>query len=199
MAVLGLIAQQNRAAGKTRRAGRLARDNGRMLAGAMASSHTPPDHTTLGNIAMIVWGLVLAVHILAMTAWVGGMAYALMVLRPSLSVLAPPDRLALHGATFARFFRIVWVAMPLVLLTGWAMVGGVYGGFAALPWPINLMQLLGLIMAVIFVMLFFGPWKRFRAQPSVEATAAIRRLIHANLGLGGIVIILAALGHWGAG
>ncbi len=31
---------------------------------------------------MTVWSLVLAVHILAMAAWAGGMAYALLVLRP---------------------------------------------------------------------------------------------------------------------
>ena len=146
---------------------------------------------------MILWDLVLAVHILAMTAWVGGMAYALLVLRPSLAVLsAPPDRLSLHGEAFRRFFRIVWIAMPLVLLSGWAMVAGVYGGFATLPWPVNVMQLLGLVMAVIYVVLFFGPYKRFRTQPGVEAAASIRRLIHANLGLGVIVIVVACFAHW---
>ena len=147
---------------------------------------------------MTLWSLVLAVHILSMTAWVGGMAYALLVLRPSLAVLsAPGERLVLHGEAFRRFFRIVWIAMPLVLLSGWAMVFGVYGGFAALPWPVNVMQLLGLVMAVIYLVLFFGPYKRFRGQPSAEAAASIRKLIHANLGLGVIVIVVACFAHWG--
>ena len=145
---------------------------------------------------MTVWNLVLAVHVLAMTAWTGGMAYALLVLRPSLSVLAPPDRLALHGQAFKRFFLIVWHAMPLVLITGWAMVFGVYGGFATLPWPVNVMQTLGLVMAVVFLVLFFGPWKRFRAHPSAEAAGSIRRLITVNLYLGVIVIVVASFAHW---
>ena len=148
---------------------------------------------------MTVWSLVLAVHILAMAAWTGGMAYALLVLRPSLSVLSPADRLALHGQTFKRFFLIVWHAMPLVLITGWAMVFGVYGGFATLPVAVNIMQALGLVMAVVFVVLFFGPWKRFRAQPSAEAAGSIRRLIVANLVLGVLVIVSASFAHWGAG
>ena len=147
---------------------------------------------------MTVWNLVLAVHILAMTAWVGGMAYALLVLRPSLAVLAAPEGLTLHAEAFRRFFRIVWVAMPLVLLSGWGMVFGVYGGFANLPWPVNVMQVLGLIMAVIYLVMVFGPYRRFRAQPGPDATASIRRLIHANLGLGVIVIIVASFAQWGA-
>ncbi len=146
---------------------------------------------------MTIWGLVLAVHLLAMAAWVGGMAYALLVLRPSLAVLDPAARLALHGQTFRRFFRVVWHAMPLMLLTGWAMVLGIYGGFAALPWTVNVMQLLGLVMAIVFLVLFFGPWRRFRLAPHPETTDSIRRLIRLNLALGAATVIIAALGHFG--
>ncbi len=145
---------------------------------------------------MVVWDLVLAVHLLAMALWTGGMAYALLVLRPSLVVLAPPDRLKLHGQAFRRFFAQVWVAMPLVLVSGWAMVFGVYGGFAHLPWPVNVMQVLGIVMAAVFVALVVGPWRRFQAAPSAEAVASIRRLIHVNLGLGAIVIVVACFAHW---
>ncbi len=146
---------------------------------------------------MTVWSLVLAVHILAMAAWTGGMAYALLVLRPSLLALSPQDRLAVHGQAFRRFFLIVWHAMPLVLITGWAMVFGVYGGFATLPVAVNIMQTLGLVMAIVFVVIVFGPWKRFRVQPSAEAAGSIRRLITVNLVLGAIVIVAASFAHWG--
>ena len=146
---------------------------------------------------MIVWSLVLAVHVLAMAAWTGGMAYALLVLRPSLSALSPPDRLAVHELAFRRFFLVVWHAMPLVLITGWAMVFGVYGGFAALPVSVNVMQTLGLVMAVVFVVLFFGPWKRFRTEPNPDAARSIGRLITVNLVLGVIVIVAASFSHWG--
>jgi uncharacterized membrane protein len=148
---------------------------------------------------MIVWSLVLALHLLAMATWVGGMAFALLVLRPSLTVLEPAARLALHGQTFRRFFKIIWHVMPIALLSGWAMVAGVYGGFAHLYWTVNVMQLLGLVMAGVFVVLFFGPWRRFRAAPSAEAAAVIRRMITINLVLGAVTIVIASLSHFGAG
>jgi uncharacterized membrane protein len=149
---------------------------------------------------MILWNLVLAVHLLAMAAWVGGMAYTLLVLRPSLAVLDPTARRALHGATGKKFLLIVWHAMPLMLLTGWAMVFGVYGGFANLPVTVNLMQVLGLVMAGVFVALFLGPWKAFRAavgaEAAVEAVGRMRRLILVNLVLGVLTVLVASLGHW---
>jgi uncharacterized membrane protein len=149
---------------------------------------------------MMLWNLVLALHLVAMATWVGGMAYTLLVLRPSLAVLDPTARRALHGQTGRKFFLIVWHAMPLMLLTGWAMVFGVYGGFANLPITVNIMHVLGLVMAALFLVLFFGPWKQFRtavgAEAAVEAAGRMRRLIGVNLVLGVLTVIVASLGHW---
>jgi uncharacterized membrane protein len=142
---------------------------------------------------MIVWGLVLALHIVGAVVWVGGMFFALLILRPSLSVLAPAQRLALHGQVFRRFFRVVWHAMPLILLTGYAMLFGLYGGFAGVDWGVHVMHLLGLIMAAVFVAIVFGPYAQFRASPSPAATEAIRRLILINLVLGLITVVVAAI------
>jgi uncharacterized membrane protein len=146
---------------------------------------------------MNVWSWVLAIHILGAVLWVGGMFFALMVMRPSLATLDPATRLALHVPVLKRFLLVVWHAMPLMLITGWLMVFGVYGGFANLPLPVNLMQLLGIVMAIVFLVLFFGPWKRFRAAPAPDLLERIRRLITVNLWLGIITVVLGALGHFG--
>ena len=45
-----------------------------------------------------------------------------------------PQRLALHGQVFRRFFLIIWHAMPIVILTGWAMWLGWYWGFGGSVW-----------------------------------------------------------------
>lgn len=140
---------------------------------------------------MIVQGVLLALHLLGAAAWVGGMAFALLVLRPSLAVLEPPQRLALHREVFRRFFRLIWHAMPLVLATGYAMIFAVFGGFAHLNWAINLMHLLGLIMTAVFLYVWFGPWRAMRAAPSMEAVARIRRLVLVNLLLGALTLIVA--------
>jgi uncharacterized membrane protein len=146
---------------------------------------------------MNVWGWVLAVHVLCAVLWVGGMFFAYVVLRPSLSVLEPMQRIALHTQVFRRFFLIVWHAMPLILISGFTVLYGFYGGPANVPWNINVMMLLGLIMSAVFLVLFFGPYARFRRTTDRATTTAsierIRKLIGVNLVLGIIVVVVAFL------
>ena len=147
---------------------------------------------------MNVWGWVVAVHVLCAVLWVGGMFFAYVVLRPSLSVLEPIQRIALHTQVFRRFFLVVWHAMPLILITGFAVLFGFYGGLANVAWNIHLMLLLGLIMSAVFLFIFFGPYARFRRTTDRNRAAAaidsIRKLIGINLVLGIVTIVVAFLG-----
>ena len=143
------------------------------------------------------WGWVLALHLLGAIAWVGGMFFALVVVRPGLAVLEPPTRLALHHRIFRRFFLVVWHAIGLLLLSGYGLVFGLYGGFRHLPWNVNAMQAAALVMIAVFLAIFFGPYRRFRAAVgtarALEAAEKIRMLILLNLVLGVLVVVLAAL------
>ena len=149
------------------------------------------------NLIANPWNWVLAVHLLCAVVWVGGMFFAVMIVRPALAVLEPPQRVALHHRIFSRFFLVIWGAMPLILASGYAMAFGFYGGFAHLPWNVNAMQALGLVMAAVFLAIVFGPYRRFRAAVgtarALEAANRIRQLITVNLVLGAIVTVLAAL------
>ncbi len=146
---------------------------------------------------MNVWGWVLAVHVLCAVIWVGGMFFAYVVLRPSLSVLEPIQRIALHTQIFRRFFLIVWHVMPLILLSGFAALFGLFGGPATAPWNISVMMLLGLIMSAIFLMIVFGPYARFRRSTDratiVASMDRIRKLIAVNLVLGIVTVVVALL------
>lgn len=145
------------------------------------------------------WGWVYAAHVLGAAIWVGGMFFAYVVLRPSLSVLEPIQRIALHTQIFRRFFLVVWHAMPVILITGFAMLFGFYQGFGDpnVQWNIHAMFLAGLIMSGIFVMIIFGPYARFRRTTDRNTAAAsierIRKLIAVNLVLGIATIIVAFL------
>ena len=148
---------------------------------------------------MTVWGWVLAVHVLCAVIWVGGMFFAYVVLRPSLSALEPIQRIALHTQVFRRFFLVVWHVMPLILLSGFAVLFGLYGGPAFVGWNVHVMMLLGLIMSAVFLLIVFGPYARFR-RTTDRATAVacidrIRKLIGLNLVLG-LVTVVAALLRW---
>ncbi len=149
---------------------------------------------------MNLLAFLLILHILGAVVWVGGMAFSILVLRPSLVVLEPAQRLELHARVFKRFFLVVWHAMPIMILTGFGMVG-LYGGFAVVQWNVHVMLLTGVVMAAIFVLMFFGPWKRMRAAMASQdrsgaaaAADSIRKLVTANLILGTITIIVAAWG-----
>jgi uncharacterized membrane protein len=139
--------------------------------------------------------LLLVLHLLGAVIWVGGMFFALLVLRPSLVVLEPAQRLALHRQVFRRFFLMIWHIWPIQLATGFALVFLVFGGFAGAVWNVHVMTLLGVIMAAVFVALYFGPWAALRRGDDPLALDRIRRLVEVNLALGLVVVVVAVIYH----
>jgi uncharacterized membrane protein len=143
-------------------------------------------------------------HVLGAVLWVGGMGFALLALRPALAVIEPPQRLLVHQGALKRFFLIVWHAMPILLLTGYALLFGWYGGFARAGWHIHAMHLMALIMAGVFVAIVTGPWKEFRAAlaaadrpAAATAMDRVRQMVTMNLGLGLATVAVAAWGRFG--
>ncbi len=133
--------------------------------------------------------------------WVGGMFFALLVLRPASGALDPPVRLALWRRVFTAFFIWVFVAVALLLVSGFALF---LGGYAT-GQHVHVMLGIGIVMILIFFHLYFAPWKRFRAALDSGDNAAaaaqlnqIRVLVIVNLLLG---LINAAVGssgrYWG--
>ena len=57
---------------------------------------------------MMVYATLKTLHILAIIVWIGGMVFAHFFLRPSLSVLEPPQRLRLMHAVLGRFLSRCW-------------------------------------------------------------------------------------------
>jgi uncharacterized membrane protein len=122
-----------------------------------------------------------------------------VILRPSAGALDLPTRLALWGRVLGRFFMWVWLSIAALLVSGFAMVFIGYGGFAFLPTNISLMMTVGVLMAAIFIYIYFGPWQRLRRGVAVgdwpgaeHSIRTIRRLVGLNLLLGLATVILAA-------
>lgn len=146
--------------------------------------------------------IALTLHLLSAVIWVGGMFFAYVALRPvAAALLEPPLRLPLWSQTFARFFPWVWAAVVLLPLTGYWMIFGPFGGFATAPVFVHIMQALGVVMILIFLHVYFAPYRRLqRAVAAREYAAAgaqlaqIRRLIGINLALGLVTIVVAVAG-----
>jgi uncharacterized membrane protein len=148
--------------------------------------------------------LALILHVLSVVVWVGGMFFAYVVLRPeAASQLEPPERLTLWAGVFRRFFPWVFVCIPLILITGFWIIFGVYDGFAALGIHIHLMLGIGIVMMLIFFHVFFAPFKRLKQAVAVadwpsggKYLAQIRVLIGVNLLLGLATIAIASGGRF---
>ncbi len=144
-----------------------------------------------------LWPWILALHLICAVLWVGGMFFAYVVLRPSLSAIDPPQRMLLHTQVFRRFFLVVWHVMPLSLLSGFAMLFGFYGGMQDVDWNVHAMMGIGLLMAVVFLAIVFGPYARFRRTTDRARMASsidsIRKLIGVNLILGLVTVVIAVL------
>jgi uncharacterized membrane protein len=144
-----------------------------------------------------------ALHVLAAVIWVGGMFFAYMVLRPSAGALEAPPRLQLWHRVFTRFFPWVWASVIVLLASGYAMLFLRFGGFAQAPPHIHLMQATGILMMLLFLHLYFAPWRRFsravESEAYAEAGAAlnqIRLIVAINLGLGLVTVAVGASGRF---
>jgi uncharacterized membrane protein len=147
--------------------------------------------------------LLVALHVLAAVIWVGGMFFAYMVLRPAAGPLEPQARLGLWARVFGRFFPWVWASIVALLASGYAMLFAHFGGFAGAPLHVNVMQALGIAMMLIFLHLYFAPWRRFSravetgAWPDAGAQLnKIRRIVAINLVLGLVTVTVGASGRF---
>src|SRR5437763_10877289 len=158
----------------------------------------------MGNTVAIAT-IALILHIFSAVVWVGGMFFALFVLRPATAALEPGTRLDLWLRVFERFFVWVFAAIVLLLASGYAMIFGVYAGFSGIGLHVHIMQGIGIIMMLLFFHLYFAPWRRFQGavgRRDYPAAAAqlnqIRMIVAINLILGVITIAVGSSGrYWG--
>jgi uncharacterized membrane protein len=153
----------------------------------------------------VIASVSLILHTISAVVWVGGMFFAHQVLRPAAAALEPGPRLMLWSRVLGRFFAWVFAAIVLLLLTGYAMVFGVYAGFGGVGLYVQLMQGIGVLMMLLFFHLYFAPWRRFRSAVARQDWAEggrqlgqIRTIVTINLVLGVIVVAIGSSGrYWG--
>ncbi|MCC5810064.1 MAG: CopD family protein [Ectothiorhodospiraceae bacterium] len=167
----------------------------------MVESRDPPPHlkeSALLSIASLL-------HVVFSVIWVGGMFFAWMILRPvAAGTLEAPERLMLWRRVFAKFFVWIWKAVVLVPLTGYWMGFTMYSQMAHWPTHVHVMHGLAWIMVVIFLAVFFLPFRTLRAavdtqdwETGARSLGQIRQLVGLNLILGLIVVIVASGGRFG--
>ena len=149
-------------------------------------------------------GIALLLHLLAAVIWVGGMFFAHVALRPVVAAqLEPPARLTLWVGIFKVFFPWVFAAIITLLLTGYWMVLSFFGGFDEVGLHVHLMIWAGYVMMMLFLHVFFAPFKRLKRAVAAEDwpaggknLAQIRVLVGINLVIGLVVIATASGGRY---
>mgnify|MGYP002776492203 CR=1 FL=1 len=132
----------------------------------------------------------LFLHLAGVIIWVGGMFFAHFCLRPEAAAqLQPPQRLPLLAGVLGRFFRIVAIAIGLILLSGIGRMLNV--GFASAPLHWHIMLSSGLVMTIIFVDITLRHFVKLQTSVAAQdwpaagmAMNAIRQRVVINLALG---------------
>ena len=133
-------------------------------------------------------------HLAAGVVWLGGMTLLVFALRPAaIQQMAPPERLALMASVLSRFFWMVWVAIALLLASGFWMLSVSDMKLAPKGW--HAMSGLGLVMCAIFAHIWFVPFKRLKRSVALSdwpaagrAMGQIHPLVLTNLGLGWLAV-----------
>lgn len=148
--------------------------------------------------------LAVTLHVLSAVIWVGGMFFAYMAMRPAVvEVIDASQRGLLWCHTLSRFFRWVWGAVILLLVTGYWMIFSKFGGMAGAGWHIHVMQGLGIVMMLIYFHVYFAPFRRLKQaiasqdlQEGGHQVGQIRKMVGTNLILGLIVVAVGAGGRY---
>lgn len=148
--------------------------------------------------------LYILLHLISAVLWVGGMFFAHACLRPIVAAqLEPPQRLKLWVGVFGRFFPVVWLALITLVITGYLMVFELWQTMSSAPDYILVMNGLGVTMILIFMYVFFLPYKRLKNSVLNEdwptggkALAQIRMLVGLNIIIGILVISIASAGRY---
>ncbi len=148
---------------------------------------------------MLVSGLII-LHALAAITWVGGLIFLRFVLHPASLELLPAQRVALMAQVLRRFFRLVWIAIAVLYMTGIALIVTLYGSMAVTPLPVHFMIGVAHAMTAVFLYVWFRPYAAFRRHRADGDEAAalaagfhVRRWATANLALGLLASFLGAI------
>jgi uncharacterized membrane protein len=145
----------------------------------------------------------LALHIVSVIIWIGGLFLAFVALKPGMLPIDAEARLAVWQHGFGRFLPWSWLCVVTLLLSGFAMVFLGFSGLTALPAHVRAMMALGVLTAGLYAYLLFLPWRGFRHAmlkfdwPTAETKIAqVRRVMGVTLVIGLAAAIVGAAGRY---
>ena len=146
------------------------------------------------------------IHILAVVLWIGGIVFMDGFLAPALrrAMAQAQQRAQLLYVLFRNFFAAIWGAGAALVITGYGMVF-LRGGFGVLSMAQWVMVVLGSVMVLLALYIFFVPFLRMRTavlrsdwSAACAQAAQIRLLSTANIVLAVPTILSGVWAIFGA-
>jgi uncharacterized membrane protein len=146
----------------------------------------------------------LALHILGVVTWVGGLIFSTIVLNiKGPASFEPSTVLVYRNHLFSRIFFWSWAAIVALVASGFVVTFEAFGGFASLPVHVRVMMGLGVLALPIYTYWYFAPWRSFRRavldsdwMASERDLKRVRFLIAVLLALGLITAIIGTAGRY---
>lgn len=149
--------------------------------------------------------IAIAIHLVASVIWVGGTFFAYVCMRPAASPLEAALRVPLWRRAMASFAPWVWVSIVALNVSGYGMVFWFFEGFANVGIHVHIMQATSILMTILFVYLYFAPWRRMKAAlagndlpAATRELELIRHILLIILHLGLLTVLIGSTGrYWG--
>ncbi|MDO9097028.1 MAG: CopD family protein [Candidatus Methanoperedens sp.] len=143
----------------------------------------------------MIYIITLWLHYLATVMWIGGMAFNLLVLRPSMAVIDQNQRPILGTAVLKRFIIFAWLSIIVLILTG-ISISSSRIAFEEIFSTAYGIVLLGKHFATLIMVLIVS-WVSFvlsvKLAPFAPKPDTILTLVKINLSLGIVVLLLTAI------
>jgi len=142
----------------------------------------------------IIYIITLWMHYLATIMWIGGMAFNILVLRPSMAAIDQNQRPVLGTTVLKRFIIFAWLSIAVLILTGVPI------GFSNVGFENILSTNYGIVLLskhfVTLIMILIVTWVSFVLSTKLVSFAprpnTILILVKTNLSLGILVLLLTA-------
>lgn len=138
--------------------------------------------------------ITLWLHYLATVMWIGGMAFNLLVLRPSMILIDQNQRPILGTKVLKRFIIFAWLSIAVLILTGTSIA------FSRVVFEDIFSTTYGIVLLskhfVTLIMILIVTWVSFvlstKLAPFAPKPDTILTLVKTNLFLGILVLLLTA-------
>ena len=152
---------------------------------------------------MLFNALAIILHLVAINIWVGGMFFIIIVLGKVVATMEVPEQHAFWKKILQRFFFWIWLAVFALLGSGAGMILYRFGGIYTAPTYVLVMASFGILMATVFILIYFVFYRKFKifmqlgdVEASRQQLRIIRRLGIVNMVLGLCVVVIIGGGPY---